>query len=866
MRRHLGLFLLALTLASTADAATLVIVNKDPAGVGFNDPTGAAPVGGNNGTTLGAQRMNVFLRAAQIWGEKFATPLTIKVAAQFGPLECTSNSGVLGQAGPATAFRNFANAPQANVWYAVALASSLAGTDLAAGLPDGASITASFNSNIGTPGCISFATWYLGLDGNTPAGKIDLLETVLHEFGHGLGFLSFVSLQTGALANGSPDAYTLGMFDNTTQMRWSVMSDAQRFASMKNNGNLVFDGTNATAASGLLTAGKDGAGHPKLYAPSTIQPGSSISHFDTTTSPDQLMEPSDTPVTNHVVDVPNDLTMPLLRDLGWQQASGGGGGCFTLTTAVSPGGSGSVAVNTAQNCAGGYTSGTAVQLTATGAGATFSNWSSIGGGSFTSTTANPGTYTITGNSTVTANFTVAGGSTSELITNGGFESATATGNTAPGWTVQPTAGHSLIQKGASFPRTGTAYAFLGGTDNSVDVIRQTITIPSSATAATLTFWVNIVTQEVLGDGAFDALYVLFQQPNGTHVATAAAFSNENATLSSNTNGTYFQVTVNVLSLKGSTLQLVFEGDTDVSLPTTFRIDDVSLQVTTPGNPAPTTSITSPANGATVSGTVSVNATASDDTSVSTLEIWIDGVMRASNANATSLSYSWDTTLMTNGAHAIVSKATDGNAQTTTSSTVNVTVANAALTAPANLVATATSTTQISVTWGAVAGAASYDVYRRSHGGAFALIGNTVGTSFPNSGLTANTAYVYQVRAIAPGGSASPASNNDVATTIVFTDDPLVAGTTAAKAAHITQLRTAVNAIRIAAGSGSFSFTDTLASATLIQPVHIDQLRTNLTTARATLGLTAVSYTDASLVSGTTRVKAVHVQELRNGVK
>ncbi|HYQ96025.1 MAG TPA: hypothetical protein VER38_03355, partial [Candidatus Eisenbacteria bacterium] len=51
-----------------AHAATLTIVNGDAAGEGFNDPTSAAPVGGNPGTTVGAQRLFVFQRAAAIWG------------------------------------------------------------------------------------------------------------------------------------------------------------------------------------------------------------------------------------------------------------------------------------------------------------------------------------------------------------------------------------------------------------------------------------------------------------------------------------------------------------------------------------------------------------------------------------------------------------------------------------------------------------------------------------------------------------------------------------------------------------------------------------------------------------------------------
>ena len=41
-------------------AATIVIVNQNDPGVGFNDPTPVAPVGGNPGTTLGQQRLNAF--------------------------------------------------------------------------------------------------------------------------------------------------------------------------------------------------------------------------------------------------------------------------------------------------------------------------------------------------------------------------------------------------------------------------------------------------------------------------------------------------------------------------------------------------------------------------------------------------------------------------------------------------------------------------------------------------------------------------------------------------------------------------------------------------------------------------------------
>src|SRR5207237_8731292 len=118
-----------------------------------------------------------------------------------------------------------------------------------------------------------------------------------------------------------------------------------------------------------------------------------------------------------------------------------------------------------------------------------------------------------------------------------------------------------------------------------------------------------------------------------------------------------------------------------TLPTTFRIDDVSLQVTTGAadTTVPTTSVTAPANGATVSGTVNVTATGSDNVGVTKMEIYIDGALRTSNTNATSITYSWNTTTFANGSHSIVSKAYDAAGNVGTSSTITVTVSNTSAT-------------------------------------------------------------------------------------------------------------------------------------------------------------------------------------------
>ncbi len=201
---------------------------------------------------------------------------------------------MLGSAGPVTFYDNEVGLPLSNVAYPIALASVITGIDLAVrdGFPDGASINASFNSNVGTAGCLTSAPWYLGLDGNHGAA-VDLETVLLHEFAHGLGFIGLTSLADGSFTVGEPDIFSIFTRDNTVGLYWNTMTNAQRATSLINNGNVVFDGTNmnAAAASIPLTVGKDGSNRPKLYVPAVTETGSSIYHVDKTATPNQLMEP-----------------------------------------------------------------------------------------------------------------------------------------------------------------------------------------------------------------------------------------------------------------------------------------------------------------------------------------------------------------------------------------------------------------------------------------------------------------------------------------------------------------------------------------------------------------------------------------------
>ena len=187
-----------------------------------------------------------------------------------------------------------------------------------------------------------------------------------------------------------------------------------------------------------------------------------------------------------------------------------------------------------------------------------------------------------------------------------------------------------------------------------------------------------------------------------------------------------------------------------------------------------------------------------------------------------------------------------------------------LAAPSSLVATATSSSTVSVTWTVVAGATGYEVLRSTDGTIFTTAGTPAAPPFNDPGRTADTAYLYKVRATGPGGP-STASNIDAATTTIFTDDPLVAAGTKIKALHLAELRTAVNAMRALAGIGAFAFTDPSPAGVKVKAIHGNELRTALNAARATLLLPALSFTN-TLTTGVTKVRALDFTELRNGVK
>jgi hypothetical protein len=184
-------------------------------------------------------------------------------------------------------------------------------------------------------------------------------------------------------------------------------------------------------------------------------------------------------------------------------------------------------------------------------------------------------------------------------------------------------------------------------------------------------------------------------------------------------------------------------------------------------------------------------------------------------------------------------------------------------APTGVVATGQTSTSVFVSWNLAATATSYQIFRKAAGGVFVQVGTSMTLNFTDSPVAANSAFQYRVRAVNAGGP-SVDSASDLATTVMFNDDPLVAGSTVVQALHLAQQRTAIDAVRALAGIGAGFYSNSGAAGTVIRAADVTEMRTNLDSAMSLLGLTTGGYTDTSLAG--IAVKAVHFQEIRTRVK
>lgn len=234
----------------------------------------------------------------------------------------------------------------------------------------------------------------------------------------------------------------------------------------------------------------------------------------------------------------------------------------TSASFAAAGGTQSVTVTTQAGCnwtAASNNSFITVTSGASGSGSGTVNYSVAAN---TLSTSRNGSLTIAGLTHSVSQAGAGGGGCTNAIVNPGFETATTP------WTISG----QVTRSTGTFPHSGTAYMILNGVNSSTGTLFQTVTIPSGCT--NLSFWLNITTNEAAGAAVFDRLFIEVRSTTGTLLSTVTTFSNQN----SGTAGVYvLRGPFNLSAFAGQTVRIQFRGTNDITLPTVFRVDDVSLQ-------------------------------------------------------------------------------------------------------------------------------------------------------------------------------------------------------------------------------------------------------------------------------------------------
>jgi hypothetical protein len=210
-------------------------------------------------------------------------------------------------------------------------------------------------------------------------------------------------------------------------------------------------------------------------------------------------------------------------------------------------------------------------------------------------------------------------------------------------------------------------------------------------------------------------------------------------------------------------------------------------------------------------------------------------------------------------------ATDAN---TCSQTSNAAVLTVMPPAPLMLGAMGTGPDRAQVSWSFSGSADRFDIVRfdRAQGspGIPRVVGSALATatSYIDVGLPVNTSFLYRVVAVKSGVS-STESAAAMATTTAFTNPSIAANSSLVRAADMTELLAAVNAVRALAGLSPATLSNPApALSSAIRAAHVTELRTALDSARAALSLAPVTYSQAS----SAKVLATHITELRGGVE
>ena len=270
-------------------ALRFVVQYTDGQGEGFYD------------STLGAARRQALEYALSLWSNILVASYqgeVITIAVSMDSLGGSAGGATLASAGPTTIHRDFSNAT-ASTWYGAALANHVAQSDLVPELPE---IAATFNADVDNQTVLGSRDWYYGLDGNA-GSEIDFVTVAMHEVGHGLNFLSLVNPDGGYFTQNLP-----GVWDRQLEIRNGTdltnLNAAQRQAALVGS-DLFWQGAQGVAG--------NGGQRPEIHAPNPFQGGSSTSHLDEATHPNELLSP----IYSGVDHQPSRLEQGMLVDMGW---------------------------------------------------------------------------------------------------------------------------------------------------------------------------------------------------------------------------------------------------------------------------------------------------------------------------------------------------------------------------------------------------------------------------------------------------------------------------------------------------------------------------------------------------------------------
>ena len=263
---------------------------------------------------------SVFEQAATTWANYLKSDVPIRIYVKWRPLA----TGILGSAGAYSSVRNFVGANKLNTWYPIALAEKMAHTNLNGTDSD---IVATFNSD--------FPDWFIGTNGVPSNNQIDLYSVVLHEMGHGLGFIGQIqadvtsnSTSIATATYGYPGIFDQFIFDsknkqlidtltykkNSNELFKQIISDSLFFSSnavLRNNSN----------ASARLYAPKPTQRNPTN--PMGYIEGSSVYHVDQNTYPPGNLNALMTPqiARGEITAQLGPIVKGIFNDLGWYSSN-----------------------------------------------------------------------------------------------------------------------------------------------------------------------------------------------------------------------------------------------------------------------------------------------------------------------------------------------------------------------------------------------------------------------------------------------------------------------------------------------------------------------------------------------------------------